>query len=320
MRRRRSLFGPMLLIAAGVLLLLVQMGQVPAANLWALAYLWPVLLIFAGLGLIFRRSLPWAWDVLAVLVVVALFLAVVFAPQIGLSTTPLVGAYPFFVFGSVSTGDVVREDRSVSAFDAISIAYPAEVAISQGSKEGLSIEAPSDILPQIRTEVRDGTLHISSPPGLTPLLRPQSGVVKITITVKDLSSIEFSSAGRVAVLGLQTEDLSVSVSGAGSLDLANLTTRNLEIVLSGAGSLSASGRSTLSNVKVVLSGVGSYDGGELQSQTANVAISGAGSATVWVSDRLTAQVTGLGSIRYFGSPTVTKQVSGLGGVQSLGDK
>jgi hypothetical protein len=318
--RRRSLFGPMLLIAAGVLLLLVQMGRVPIANLWALAYLWPVLLIFAGLGLIFRRSLPWAWDVLAVLVVVALFLAVVFAPQIGLSTTPLVGAYPFFVFGSVSTGDVVREDRAVAAFDAISIEYPADVTISQGPKESLSIEAPSDILPQIRTEVRNGILRISPPPGLFPLLRPGSGSVKITLTVKDLSSIQFSSAGRVVVLALQADDLSVSVSGAGSLDLADLTTQNLEIVLSGAGSLSASGRSTVSNVKVSLSGVGSYDGGGLKSTTADVAISGAGSATVWVSDRLTAMVSGLGSIRYFGNPSVTKHVSGLGGVQSLGAK
>jgi hypothetical protein len=320
MRRRRSLFGPMLLIAAGVLLLLVQTGRVPLANLWALAYVWPVLLIFAGLGLILRRSLPWLWDVMAILVVVALLLAVIFAPQLGLSTTPLTGATPFFAFGSVATGNVVREDRPVSAFDAVSIEYPADVTISQGSNESLSIEAPSDILPQIRTEVRGSTLHISPPPGLIPLLRPQTGLVRIEITVKDLSSVQFSSAGRVDLLDLQTDDLRVSISGAGSFDITNLTTRNLEIALSGAGSLSASGRSTISSVDVNLSGVGSYDGGELRSTTADVAISGAGSATVWVTDRLTAHVSGLGSVRYFGSPSVTKQVSGLGGVQSLGDK
>lgn len=260
------------------------------------------------------------WDVLAVLVVVALFLAVVYAPQIGLSTTPFVGAYPFFVFGPVSTGDFVREQRVIPSFDSISIEYPADVTISQGLVESLTVEAPSDIQPEIRTEVRNTTLHISPPPGHFPLLRPRSGWVKIEITVKDLSSLEFSSAGRVVVRGLQTDDLIVSVSGAGSMDLADLTTRNLAIVLSGAGSVSASGRSPISTLNVDLSGVGSLDCGNLQSATADVDISGAGSATVWVTERLTAQVSGLGSVRYFGSPSVSKQVSGLGGVQSLGEK
>ena len=130
MRSPRSLFGPLLLIAAGVLLLLIQMGYVPIANLWAVAYLWPVLLIFAGLGLIFRRSLPWAWDVIALLVVVALFLAVIYAPRIGLPTSPVFGASPFMFFGPVATGDVIRQDRSVSGFDEIVISYPSEVTIT----------------------------------------------------------------------------------------------------------------------------------------------------------------------------------------------
>jgi hypothetical protein len=320
MRRRHSLFGPMLLIAAGVLLLLVQMGRVPLANLWALAYLWPVLLIFAGLGLIFRRSLPWMWDILAILVVVALFLAVVYAPQIGLSTTPIFSASPFLVFGPVSTGEFVREQRDVSGFNSISIEYPADVTISQGAEESLTVEAPSDIQPEIRTEVRNATLHVSPPPGLTALRRPQSGLVKIDITVKQLTSLQFSSAGRVNVLGLQTDDLTVSVSGAGSMGLENLTAQDLSVVLSGAGSVSASGRSPISDLNVNLSGVGNLDSSGLQSATGDVAISGAGSATVWVTQRLTAKVSGLGSVRYFGSPGVTKQVSGLGGVQALGEK
>jgi hypothetical protein len=310
----------MVLIAAGVLLLLVQMGRVPAANLWALAYLWPVVLIFAGFGLILRRSLPWVWDVLAVLLVFALLLAVIYAPQIGLPTDPLGSVYPFVAFGPFATGDVVRDDRTVSTFESISIAYPADVTITQRSKEGVSIEAPSDILPEIITEVRNGVLHIEPPRGLTALHRPRGGPVQIEITVVGLSSIQFSSAGKVDVLDLSTDDLHVDDSGAGQFRLDNLSTTHLGIDLSGAGSLSAGGRSIAESVDVNLSGVGNYDGAELRSATADVSISGAGSATVWVDERLTADVSGLGSVRYYGHPSVTQRVSGLGSVQALGEK
>jgi Putative auto-transporter adhesin, head GIN domain len=277
-------------------------------------------LIFAGLGLIFRRSLPWVWDVIALLVVVALFLAVVFAPRIGLPTSPVFGASPFMFFGPVASGDVIRQERPVSGFDAIAISYPSDVTITQGTTEGLVIEAPSDILPDIDTQVRGGVLHIDARPGLGLLARSQSGLVKIAITVKDISAIDFSGAGRVRAVDLQTDALRTTVSGAGEFDLVNLTARDVSVVLSGAGGMSASGRSATTSLRVNLSGVGSYNGGELQSRTAEVQISGAGSATVWVTGELTARISGLGSIRYYGSPNVNKQVSGLGNVTSLGGK
>ena len=40
MEQKRSLFGPLLLIAAGVVWLLVKSGTVPAGILWALTHIW----------------------------------------------------------------------------------------------------------------------------------------------------------------------------------------------------------------------------------------------------------------------------------------
>jgi hypothetical protein len=54
MSKPRSLFGPLLLIAIGVIWLLTTSGRLPSANLWALTYVWPYLLIAAGFGLILR--------------------------------------------------------------------------------------------------------------------------------------------------------------------------------------------------------------------------------------------------------------------------
>src|SRR5512138_1474501 len=83
MEHRRSLFGPLLLIAAGVIWLLVKAGTIPAANLWALTYIWPFLLIAAGLGIILRPYLKYISIVLDVLIIGGAVLAVLFAPQLG---------------------------------------------------------------------------------------------------------------------------------------------------------------------------------------------------------------------------------------------
>ena len=320
MNTQRSVFGPLLLIAAGVILFLIQLGYIPAANLWVLANLWPLLLIFAGIGLILRRSWPLAWDALALVFAIVLFLAVVFAPQIGLSTSPWFGTFPSYMIGMPATGDVIREDRAVSGFDSIVIEYPADVTITQASSESLSIQAQSDILPEIRTEVRSGVLYISPPSGLIGLHRPRSEPVRIDVTVADLAYVGFSSAGRVNIRDFNLDNLSVSASGAGEVDIVNLTAQRLDCDMSGAGSLKVGGPSAVGALKVTISGVGSFDGEDLQSGTADVNISGAGSATVWVTRQLTAQISGLGSVRYYGTPNVSKEVSGLGDVQGLGDK
>ena len=320
MNGRRSLFGPLLLIAAGVILLLIQIGYIPAENLWVMANLWPLLLIFAGVGLILRGSWPLAWDVLTLLFVIVLFLAVAFAPQIGLSTTPWFGAHPSFLIGVPATGEVIREDRAVSGFDSVVIEYPADVTITYGSQESLSIQAQSDILPEIRTEVRNGVLYLTTPRGRIGLHRPRNKPVRIEVTVPDLAYVGFSSAGRVNIRDFNLASLSVSASGAGEVGMVNLTAQRLDLDLSGAGNLSVGGPSAAGALKLTISGVGSFDGEDLQSGTADVSISGAGSATVWVTRQLTAQISGLGSVRYYGSPNVSKRVSGLGGVVSLGNK
>lgn len=75
--RRGSIAVPLLLIAAGVILLLNNLGRLPWAVWDLLAKLWPVLLIALGLDILFGRSaLRWALGIaLAVLVAVAVILA-----------------------------------------------------------------------------------------------------------------------------------------------------------------------------------------------------------------------------------------------------
>ena len=83
--RDRSFFFPIALITAGVIWLLVNNGSVPVENLYRLLPFWPVLIILAGISLLFRR-MWWPlnalmWAVVAVLVVWLLTSGSAFLPQ-----------------------------------------------------------------------------------------------------------------------------------------------------------------------------------------------------------------------------------------------
>jgi hypothetical protein len=321
MERRRSLFGPLLLIAAGVVWLLVQSGTMPAANLWALTHIWPFLLIAAGLGIILRSYWKSTSMVLDVLIIGGAVLAILYAPQLGWTNPSIISminnSEPFIGPGERGSGNVITEKRDVSDFHSIEVSYPAQVLVKQGSQESLQIEAEDNLLPGLKTQARNGVLDIFYKTTNGKHVNPTK-TVKITIVVKDLTNVDFTSAGELTIDNLKTNSLDVSLSGAGNLKLNKILVKALDVSLSGAGSMSASG--TADDLNLSISGFGDFKGGDLHNKDARVDISGAGSATTWVDNNLDAQISGAGSISYYGSASVTKQVSGVGGINHIGNK
>jgi len=314
----RSIFFPLVLIAAGALWILIGMGRIPAENLWALANFWPFLLIAAGIGLLLRSFWAPARAIVDLLVVGAAVLAIVFAPQLGWNTPQWGLGFANSVGGGLAgSGKIITQTREVQDFLSISIAVPAEVLIQQGQAEAVKIEADDNLLPQLTSDVENGTLIIRNKVTVWNERVNPSKTLRITITVKDLHKLQFSSAGTVRILKLNTTDLSVSLSGSGNLNLDQLTATSLEISLSGAGSVDASGQ--VDDLKLTISGVGSFDGPNLLSINADASISGAGSATLRASETLGARISGTGSIDYYGNPSVDKRVSGLGSVDKVGE-
>jgi hypothetical protein len=317
MERKFSIFGPLLLIAAGVVWLLVQSGTIPSANLWALTHIWPFLLITAGLGILLTPYWRYVSVVLDVILIGGAVLAIYYAPQLGWANPPMIAfdehGEPFFGRGEPGSGNVVNETRDVSDFQAVEVRYPAQVFIEQGSTESVKIEAEDNVMPGLQTRVRNGTLDIFYRAEDGKRVNPREPV-RITIVVRDLTEVDFSSAGELTIEGLETDKLDVSLSGAGNLKLDTIHVQDLAVTLSGAGSMTASG--TADALNLTISGFGDFKGSELHGKTAQVDISGAGSAT----DDLTAEISGAGSVNYYGSASVTKQINGVGGVRSLGSK
>lgn len=314
---QRSLFWPLTLIATGVVWLLVSMNVIPVANLWALTYIWPYVLIMLGLGLILRSYVPALGWIVSALIVIGAVAAVALAPRLGWAGGPNMAFGPDFGGGVPGSGKIESETREVQDFLAVAINYPAEVVIEQGKVESVKLEADDNLLPQLATEVNDNTLVIENKEDNWSKRVNPTERVKVTITVKDLHEIEFSSAGNLRADGLKTDELRLNLNGVGEMTLNDLDVRKLESRLSGAGNIKASG--TADELDLRISGVGSFDAPKLESLVATVRISGAGSATVFVKDDLTARVSGAGSVNYYGSPTLHKDISGAGSVSKADD-
>jgi hypothetical protein len=321
MSQPRSIFGPLLLIAAGAIWLLTKSGSVPSSNLWALTHIWPYVLIAAGLGLILRSYWQYANILLDILIISGAVLSILYAPRLGWDSPSMNMVFidSDFQFGpgKAASGPVMTEDRAVESFTSIEVDYPAEILITQGDAQSIKVEAQRDILPGLQTRVQNNRLEI--------YYRTQDGnrinptkPVRITIVVKDLREVDFGSAGKLTLNGIDTDNLDISLSGAGSLEVNDLSARRFSVDLSGAGSMTANGEAD--DFRLNISGFGSFNGKDLHTMTANVNMSGAGSATVWVEDDLDANVSGVGSVNYYGSPNVSKNVSGVGGISSSGDK
>lgn len=104
--RRDSFLVPLVLIAAGVILLLNNLGHLPWSVWGTLARLWPVLLIALGLDILFGRSaLRWALSAaIAVLVLIAVALTL-FGPASARSAEAV----------RVPIGDATRAEVTLTA-------------------------------------------------------------------------------------------------------------------------------------------------------------------------------------------------------------
>jgi hypothetical protein len=320
-QRNDSFFGPLFLMAAGITWLLIKSGNIPGSNLWALTHIWPFLLIVAGLGLLLKPYWQFTSLVLDVIILGGTILAVVYAPRIGWDRPAAVftisGGEFYFEPGEPGSGHVITQARNLSDVHAVKVDYPAQVIVRQGDKQSIEVQAEDNLLPGLKTQVRDDVLEIFYQSNEGVHIRPTKPV-KITIVVRDLNNMQLTRAGEVILEGLETEKLNLSLSGAGNMKLNEISLQNLSVNLSGAGSLTASG--TVENLGLDISGFGSFNGEQLHGQAANVDLSGAGTATVWVDEQLEAEISGAGTVNYYGSANVRQRIYGLGSVTHLESK
>ena len=216
------------------------------------------------------------------------------------------------VFGALSSGDVVSEERQVSGIEGISIGSSMNLIIEQAGSESVRIEAPEAIIPYITTEMADGELVI----GLKPSGFINFRSINCYVSVKDLNAIRVSSSATVKCDNLNTENLLIEMasSSKGSLTV-NVT--NLDLRIASSANLTIAGKADSQNTEVSSSGnLGAFN---LASKDCKIVVQSSGSANINVSDNLDVKVNSSAKVNYKGNPKVNSDVSSSGSLNKVGN-
>ena len=198
----------------------------------------------------------------------------------------------FHMNGIKGSGVRKTEMRDVASFKAIESDGAYEIEINCQKPLRVQIEGDDNILPLVKTDVRDGVLYITNP---QPYHTRQAVLLRITAP-----NIE-----------------RITSNGAGNFNVSNVKNDSFELHSTGATSFNAGGQTK--SVRIESSGAGKINAGELRAEKVIVSISGAASVDVFASDQLDVNLSGVGHVSYSGNPkTVNKNISGLGSVSAKG--
>jgi hypothetical protein len=199
------------------------------------------------------------------------------------------GGCKFDDFSKTSgSGTMKLEKRSVPVFTALDISGAFDVEISIKPEQSLEIEGDDNLLPLIKTEVKDGVLNINNEKSFSTKHK-----LRVRISVANLKAISTSGASDIIASDVKSDDFKIDASGAGKLQLSG-ETKALDVEMSGAGELAAK---------------------DFRAQRVVINSSGAAEADVYASEELTAHVSGAGNVNYYGNPkTINEDRSGAGSI------
>ena len=183
-------------------------------------------------------------------------------------------------------GTIKSESRDVPAFEAITCDGGYEGQIDCQAKQSLTIETDENLLPLVKTEVHNKTLHIYTKGFLLP-----SNRIRIAASVPNING--FTSNG--------------STEG----DINNINNDDLDISINGSGKLHLNGKS--GNVDFHTSGSSKIDAGSLISENSHIQINGSGNIQVFATNSINVQINGSGTVKYKGdAKSVNQQINGSG--------
>jgi hypothetical protein len=194
------------------------------------------------------------------------------------------------------TGELRSETRQVGKFDAIDMDGSAQLDITVGPDESLSINGSAASVAHTEAEVRGTTLHVKTSSKDWGWNGRRSRVI-VRITVPALSTLNLRGGNDVKLKGFR--------GGVSRVDI------------DGAARLYASGE--LDELTVDMEGAGFADLSELVAADTRVTVDGIGKVIVHAKETLNATMNGIGAILYVGTPReVNTHMNGFGTISQRG--
>ncbi len=183
------------------------------------------------------------------------------------------------------SGNVITTEREISRFSRIQINLGADLALTQGNSESLTIETDDNLMQYIETKIENGRLIVSTPNNIS--VTP-SRSIKLNVDFSTLDEIEIFGSTNITSNALDLDALAIRFSGSGSTRITGRVDEQ---------TINIRGLATINNFG-------------LDSDRVTVDISGNGNIEVNAEDILDLTVAGMGIIRYTGEPTISQQITG----------
>jgi hypothetical protein len=211
-------------------------------------------------------------------------------------------------FTITGNGITTSEGRITSNFNKVKSEGDFNVHITSGNEFQVVVNAESNIIPYIETNVNGGTLRIYIR-GIHSVNNRRP--MEVYVTMPNLKGVTQSGSGVITTGFFTTDNFSAVISGSGSIETA-VETLKTDAVISGSGNLFLSGETY--SADFLISGSGKIDAYHFNVSDCDARISGSGNIWVNVDRFLKASISGSGNVFYYGAPLVEKQISGSGDV------
>ena len=203
------------------------------------------------------------------------------------------------------------ENRNVKGFKAIKVSTGIDLYLTMGESEKVKVVAHEDIIDDLKTEVKDGTLHISLKQNDWFNWGSRNKTRKVYVMVNELHALKASSGSDVYCENtLKGEELKVSVSSGADARL-DVFYKKLSVDTSSGSDAKLTGKCKFLNVEA--SSGSDIKANELESTICNARASSGSDITVSVSDEIYAKASSGADIKYYGNPQIRDTDESSGG-------
>ncbi len=196
-------------------------------------------------------------------------------------------------------GKMTTQNRNVSNYDEVALQGSMDVQLVAGREGEITVEAESNLLEHIVTEVTGDRLKISVEEGIN-LSPSRNHDIIITVPFETLSKVSLTGSGDIQGIDrIKSRNFDVRVTGSGDISL-DLFSETVEGGITGSGDITLKGKTT--NFKCSVTGSGDFMAYGLKAENVRAQVSGSGDIELSASNELKARVTGSGDITYNGDP------------------
>jgi hypothetical protein len=214
------------------------------------------------------------------------------------------------------SGNVVREERSVAEFTAISVCCGMQLEFTQGDQTTVELEGDDNLLAEVETVMEGDQLIVRFQRPFTVFSFMGNERIRVYVTAPTLEGLDLSGGAHGKAAAIETETLRLMASGGSQVDIDLLQADDFVVDLSGGAEVAITD-GTVVRQAVEASGGSQYHLENVQSSSAELNFSGGSQATIRVSETLRIDASGGSQIAYHGAPTVDQNSSGGSQVRAL---